>query len=231
MIMSLVVKRIIPQLVVSIILIIMIAFYFFYINKSVADAFSTWDKALSDWAVIITAFTLMVGGADIFRYHLTQIRKVGIKHAPFSGVTILLELLMIAFALIGFYISYAYPKAGISITTQPQFTWLYTNLYAPLDSAVYSILLFYIASASYRAFIARNPMATLLLVVAVIIMLGNTSLGGLIWPGILPLRDWIMTVPNTAAFRPITMGVGFGTIILGLRLLIWREVSWLGRRD
>ncbi|MEM0015191.1 MAG: hypothetical protein QXS42_04915 [Zestosphaera sp.] len=229
--MSLAVKRLIPQLIVSIILIIMVVFYFFYIDKSVADAFSTWDKALSDWAVIITAFALMVGGADIFRYHVMQIRKAGVRQAPFSGVTISLELLMIAFALIGFYISYADPKAGISITTQPQFRWLYTNVYAPCDSAVYSILLFYIASASYRAFTARNPMAALLLVVAVIVMLGNTSLGGLIWPGILPLRDWIMTVPNTAAFRPITMGAGFGTIILGLRLLIWREVSWLGRRD
>lgn len=229
--MSLVAKRLLPQILVSFILIIMIVFYFFYVNKSVADTFSTWDKALSDWAVIVTAFALMVGGADIFRYHLSQIRKAGIRQAPFSGVTITLELLMILFALTGFYLSYADPKAGISITTQPNFQWLYMNLYAPCDSAVYSILLFYIASASYRAFTARNPMAALLLVVAVIVMLGNTSLGGLIWPGLLPLRDWIMTVPNTAAFRPITMGAGFGTIILGLRLLIWREVSWMGRRD
>ncbi len=229
--MSLIVKRVIPQLIVSIILIVMIVFYFFYVNKSVAGVFSAWDKALSDWAIIIMAFALMVGGADIFRYHLIQIRKAGMKQAPFSIVTILLELVMIAFALIGFYISYINPESGISITTQPQFAWLYTNVYAPSDTAVYSILLFYIASASYRAFTAKNPTAALLLAVAVIVMLGNTSLGGLIWPGMLSLRDWIMTVPNTAAFRPITMGAGFGAITLGLRLLIWREVSWLGRRE
>ncbi len=229
--MSLTIRRFIPQTIVSIILIIMIIFYYFYINKSVSDAFTTWDKALSDWAVIITSFTLIIGGIDLLRYHLVQIKKIGVKQLPFSGTTIALEIIMVIFALIGLYYSYVYPKLGVTITTQPQFTWLYTYLYAPTDSAVYSILLFYIASASYRAFIARNPMATLLLITAIVIMLGNTSLGNLIWPGFLPLRDWIMTVPNTAAFRPITMGVGFGTIILGLRLIMWREVSWLGRRE
>ena len=151
--------------------------------------------------------------------------------APFSTVTIALLITMVIFGVIGWYYSYADPKAGITITTQPQFQWLYTNLYGPADAAMYSILVFYIASASYRAFRVRNPMALLLLITAVIIMFGNTTIGGLIWPGFLSLRDWIMTVPNTAAFRPITIGAGLGTIVLGLRLLTWREVSWMGRRE
>lgn len=229
--MSLVWRRFVPQLIVSLILVLMVFFYFFYIDKTVATQMSTWDKALSDWAVIITGFALIVGGIDILRFHIIQIRKQGLRQAPFSSVTIGLEILMVILALVGLYLSYTRPELGITITTQPQFKWLYTYLYAPADAAMYSILVFYIASASYRAFIARNPMAALLLVVAIIVMLGNTTIGGLIWPGFLPLRDWIMTVPNTAAFRPITMGAGFGVILLGLRLLVWREVSWMGRRE
>lgn len=96
---------------------------------------------------------------------------------------------------------------------------------------MYSILVFYIASASYRAFRVRNPMALLLLVTALIVVFGNTTIGGLTWPRFLSLRDWVMTVPNTAVFRPITIGAGLGIIILGLRLLMWREVSWMGRRE
>ncbi|MEM1930885.1 MAG: hypothetical protein QW780_04640 [Sulfolobales archaeon] len=227
--MSLVVRRHIPQLIVTVIIVLTVAFYYLYINKDVAGSFATADKALSDWAVIITSFALIVGGIDILRFHLLRLRREGLKQAPFSAVTIGLLVVMVLFALHGWFLSYVDPKAGITITTQPQFRWLYLNIYAPADAAMYSILVFYIASASYRAFRVRNPMALLLLVTALIVIFGNTTIGGLIWPGFLPLRDWIMTVPNTAAFRPITIGAGLGTIILGLRLLTWREVSWMGR--
>jgi len=229
--MSLVVRRVLPQFIVSLVIILMLIFYFFYINDDVAKTFSADDKALSDWAVIISSFALIVGGVDIFRFHLMQLRRGGLKQAPFSVVTLIAELTMVAFGAYGLALSYLNPALGITITTQPQFRWLYTYVYAPSDAAVYSILVFYIASASYRAFRVRNPMALLLLIVAIIVMLGNTSLGELIWPGFLPLRDWIMTVPNTAAFRPITIGAGLGVIILGLRMLVWKEVSWMGRRE
>ncbi|MCC6046746.1 MAG: hypothetical protein LM571_00940 [Desulfurococcaceae archaeon] len=229
--MSLVVRKYVPQIIISAIIVATVAFYYLYISKEVAGAFSTADKALSDWAVIITSFALIVGGIDILRFHVLRIKREGLAQAPFSTVTIALLITMVVFGVIGWYYSYADPKAGITITTQPQFRWLYTNVYAPSDAAVYSILVFYIASASYRAFRVRNPMALLLLITAVIIMFGNTTIGGLIWPGFLSLRDWIMTVPNTAAFRPITIGAGLGTIVLGLRLLTWREVSWMGRRE
>jgi hypothetical protein len=229
--MSLVVRRYVPQIIISAIIVATVAFYYLYISKEVAGTFSTADKALSDWAVIITSFALIVGGIDILRFHVLRIKREGLAQAPFSTVTIALLITMVIFGVIGWYYSYADPKAGITITTQPQFRWLYTNVYGPSDAAVYSILVFYIASASYRAFRVRNPMALLLLITAVIIMFGNTTIGGLIWPGFLSLRDWIMTVPNTAAFRPITIGAGLGTIVLGLRLLTWREVSWMGRRE
>lgn len=229
--MSLLVQRHIPQLIVSIIILLTVIFYYFYVSKDVASSFTTADKALSDWAVIITSFALIIGGVDILRFHVIKVRKEGVRQGIFSTVTIGFLVVTLIFALIGWYLSYANPALGITITTQPQFKWLYTYVYAPADAAMYSILIFYIASASYRAFIVRNPMALLLLIIAIIVMLGNTSIGGLIWPGFLPLRDWIMIVPTTAAFRPITIGAGLGVIILGLRLLIWREVSWMGRRE
>lgn len=229
--MSLVIRRHIPQTIVTVIIVLTIAFYYLYISKETASSFSTADKALSDWSVIITSFALIVGGIDIFRFHLMRIRREGLKQAPFSSFTIALLITMVTLALVGWYYSYFYPETGIAITTQPQFRWLYLNLYAPADAAMYSILVFYIASASYRAFRVRNPMALLLMITAVIVMFGNTTIGGIIWPGFLSLKDWIMTVPNTAAFRPITIGAGLGTIILGLRLLTWKETSWMGRRE
>ncbi|MEM3622273.1 MAG: hypothetical protein QXZ02_01845 [Candidatus Bathyarchaeia archaeon] len=222
--MGAVVRRNIPQIIVTIIILLMVIFYFFYISSEVRTAFNTWDKALTDWVVVVTAIAAIVGGVDILRYHINQSRKKEPKQVFFSGIVMIMEVVMVAFAVIAL-------SSGISIPTQPNFQWLYTYIYAPSDAAMYSILIFYIASASYRAFRVRNPPALLLLIVAILVMLGNTSLGELLWSGLLPIRDWIMTVPNTAAFRPITMGLGFGIIILGLRLLLGKETTWMGRRE
>ena len=60
--MSLVVRKYVPQIIISAIIVATVAFYYLYISKEVAGAFSTADKALSDWAVIITSFALIVGG-------------------------------------------------------------------------------------------------------------------------------------------------------------------------
>ncbi|MEM3700511.1 MAG: hypothetical protein QXL57_06570 [Candidatus Bathyarchaeia archaeon] len=222
--MGAVIRRNIPQVIVTVIIVLMVLFYFFYISSDVKKAFDTGNKALTDWVVVITAIAAIVGGIDILRYHVNQSRKKEPKQVFFSGIVIVMEVIMVAFAV------YAL-SSGIAITTQTNFQWLYTYIFAPSDAAMYSILVFYIASASYRAFRVRNPPALLLLIVAILIMLGNTSLGEIIWSGFLPVRDWIMTVPNTAAFRPITMGLGFGIIILGLRLLLGKEVTWMGRRE
>ena len=222
--MSALFRRNIPQLIVSAIIFLMVFFYFFYFDATTSQTLGSMDKVLTNYAVIVVAIALIVGGVDILRYHVNQVRKKERNQVLFSSIMIVAELAMVAFA------SYAV-LFGLPITTQPNFQWMYQYMFAPADSAMYSILIFYMASASYRTFRVRNTPALLLLVVAVIVILGNTSLGELIWSGFGPLKDWIMTVPNTAAFRPITMGLGFGIIILGLRLLIGKETTWMGRSE
>lgn len=229
--MSIVVRRVLPNIIISIIIILMILFYYFYIDRAIAETFSKWDKALSDWAVIIMAFGLMIGGVDIFKIYIGEVKRRGVRQAPYSIIAVIFMLITVIFALHGFALSYIDPTSGITITTQPQFKWIYTYIFAPCSAAMFSILIFYIASASYRAYRVRNLPALLLLIAALIVMLGNTTIGPAILPPILALRDWVMTVPNTGAFRPITIGVGFGIIITGLRMLTWKEVSWIGRRE
>jgi hypothetical protein len=222
--MSAFIRRNLPQLIVSAIIVVMVFFYFFYFDAATSKTFSSADKVLTDYAVIVVAIAAIVGGVDILRYHVNQFRKKERSQTVYSSIMIVTELAMVAFAAYALLV-------GVSIPTQVNFQWIYTYMYAPCDSAMYSILVFYMASASYRTFRVRNPPALLLLVVAIIVILGNTSLGEIIWTGFLPLKDWIMTVPNTAAFRPITIGLGFGIIILGMRLLIGKETTWMGRRE
>ena len=102
---------------------------------------------------------------------------------------------------------------------------------------MYSFLAFFVASASYRAFRAKNREATLLLIAAFIILLGRTPFGMMV-TGWIPdsasllqipnLAIWIMNSPNLAGQRAIMIGIGLGVVSMSLRLILGIERSYLG---
>ncbi|NPV45746.1 MAG: hypothetical protein HPY69_02205 [Armatimonadetes bacterium] len=108
------------------------------------------------------------------------------------------------------------------------FKWLFDNVLVPLDATMFSLLAFFMASAAYRTFRARTPEATVLLVVAVIIMLGRVPLGELIHKQFPELCEWFMMVPTVAARRGILFGVALGSIATSLRIILGIERSHLG---
>lgn len=108
------------------------------------------------------------------------------------------------------------------------FKWLFDNVLVPLDATMFSLLAFFMASAAYRTFRARTPEATVLLVVAVIIMLGRVPLGELIHEKFPQVCEWFMMVPTVAARRGILFGVALGSIATSLRIILGIERSHLG---
>ncbi|MBM3213777.1 hypothetical protein FJZ36_02530 [Candidatus Poribacteria bacterium] len=116
------------------------------------------------------------------------------------------------------------------------FNWIYEYFYVPLDSTMFSILAFFIASAAFRAFRARNLEATLLLLSACIIILGLTTPFIYVWGKVLPMipeaptaaKDWILEVPNLAMRRAIMLGVGLGSVAQAFRIIFGIERTYLG---
>jgi hypothetical protein len=117
------------------------------------------------------------------------------------------------------------------------FDYLVNNIYEHLQATMFSLLAFFIASAAYRAFIARTIESNLLLGAAVLVMLGNTSFGASLTAWLpetlkflhLPnIAAFIMKYPNTAGQRAIMIGAGLGIIGSSLRIILGIERSYLG---
>jgi hypothetical protein len=124
-------------------------------------------------------------------------------------------------------------KVVVKVDYYNLFQWLYEYVYTPLQSTMFSILAFYVASAAYRAFRARTLEGTLLLVAAFLVMIGRVSLGYVLnrWSGWLPfpaIADWIMSVLNSAGQRAIMIGAALGIVSASLRMLLGLEQTYLG---
>jgi hypothetical protein len=95
-------------------------------------------------------------------------------------------------------------------------------------STIYGLIAFYIISAAYRAFSARNAEAGLLIIFGILVMLKNAPVGEAIWTGFPVIGTWIMSIVNTSAYRGIMMGIAIGGISLSLRTLLGQERAFLG---
>ncbi len=108
---------------------------------------------------------------------------------------------------------------------------IFRHIQVPMQSTMFSLLAFFVASASFRAFKARNLEAALLLVTAFIVMLGRVPLGAKVYSHLPELVEWIMMYPNLAAQRGIGLGVGLGIIGTSLKIILGIERGWLGGGD
>lgn len=132
-----------------------------------------------------------------------------------------------------------YPWSGEFNQQGSQFWWLFEYIFQPIQSMMFALLAFYVASSAFRAFRAKNLEATLLLGTAFIILLGRTYAGALVtaWlPKDNPLRlenlsvD-IMRVFNSAGNRAIMIGIALGIASTSLKILLGIDRSHTGGKD
>ena len=133
-----------------------------------------------------------------------------------------------------------YPWSGAYLHSGAPLWYAYEYALKPLTATMFSLLAFYVASAAFRAFRAKNFEAFLLLATAFIVLLGRTYAGG--WlsslvPEYLPalridnITQFIMTVVNTAGNRAIMIGISLGIISTSLKILMGVDRSYLGSGD
>lgn len=182
---------------------------------------------------IVAVFAFILGGGNLIKIHGNKIYKRA-RDWPFSVVTVGGFLLMLSAGL--FKIGQA-DWCGAVDQPGALFDQVYRATFDPLMSTMYALLAFFVASASFRAFRAKNREATILLVAAFIVLLGRTPAGdyatawlprGLDWFQVPNLANWIMSVPNLAGQRAILIGIALGVASLSLRVILGVERSHLG---
>ncbi len=213
-------KREIPLVITGVVGMAFVIQYF--IPHSPFDKF---EQLFSDWFFIIAACAIWLGALNLLKLSIIKIQRKK-KDWPYALIIVVSWLTM---AIAGF-------AGGPEFQTpDTEFTWLYNFIYTPLSATMFALLAFFVASASYRAFRARNLQATLLLVAGFLVMMGRVLFDDILFGPFVqdftPLSDiasFIMNYPNLAGQRAIMIGIALGTVSTALRIMLGIERSYLG---
>ena len=125
----------------------------------------------------------------------------------------------------------------------PFFNWIFTYVFFPLMATTFSLLAFYMMTATYRAVRVKSWESALLLAAAVIVLLGQVPVEQipLVGPFIscgeirgVPafeyLKGLILQFPNTAAKRGIIIGIALGALATSVKIIFGIEKPYMGGR-
>jgi hypothetical protein len=230
-------KRSVPLLITAIGGFVLIVAYFIPYTQS-------WGESVAVWFDILASIAFILGGGNLLKLHLKKVSD----RVPGWGYSLIVLVAFLSTLAIGL------GKIGVSPLAQfPDFAWsghyremgspfwfFYQYGFQPLTATMFAMLAFYIASAAFRAFRAKNLEAVLLLGTAFIILLGRTFAGVALTSWIPPdsafsglrvenLTVYIMSVFNTVGNRAIMIGIALGIVSVSLKVLLGVDRSYLGK--
>jgi hypothetical protein len=208
------IRRQIP-LVLTFIVGIIVSFDWFIKWQPLQDLTST----IMNFQIVMSAFMLGFAGVNLLILHSSRIRRNLSDNKMFDAILSVVLLGCLAlWTIIGIAFGYQHPT----------YKWLYDTFNLPLSSTAYAATLFYLSSATYRVLRARSAETTLLLIVGVITILANMPLVVTYLPILTAARAWIADILVKSSYRAITIGVGLGGIMTGVRTLLAMETGYLG---
>lgn len=235
-------KRTVPLLITAAGGFVLIGAYFIPYTQN-------WGELAAIWFDVLASVAFILGGGNLLKIHLKKISDRG-SGWGYSGIIVASFVITLVIGLwkIGVDPSpqfQSYPWSGQYRQMGSPFWFIFQYAFTPLTATMFSLLAFYVASASFRAFRAKNLEASLLLGTAFIILLGRTFAGVAltswidpsVWSGfkyfsglrLENLTVYIMSVFNTAGNRAIMIGIALGIVSTSLRVLLGIDRSYLGK--
>jgi hypothetical protein len=194
-------KRMVPTGIIFVIGVLVMSAYFTgnsTLNNTVSD--------INSWAIIIISFSLTVA---LIRMVYSRGRNlISMKQGEWYYSAIFLVVLFVQLVL------------GLVYGTSYS---LYQNIWGIMmdaNSAMSATTALFIISSAYRVFRARNKEALVLMIVAVLVMIGQTTMGEALWSGFPAIRNWVWDTPAAGAMRGITIVTAVGLVALTLRIMV-----------
>lgn len=207
--MSQILKREVVYAITGIVTVIMFLEYFFFLEST------PWAEMIRTWTVIVYNISLGLGAVRLVMAHSMSVQRKR-ENWQYSGLLLATLAIM---ALTGF--------AGYFMTGQPTqnaiYNWMFVNVYTPLGATLYPITGFYIFSAAYRAFRARNIDAALMLIAGCFVILSNAPVGEAIWLGFATIGEWFRFTGQIPGMRTFSLVGTLGMIAYGFRALLGKE--------
>lgn len=212
MVSSRIYKLQIPVILTSLCGLLMILEFYFHIPEGMKST----NITLRSFTTILAGAALILGNILLFISHTKKLSER--RKEWYYSIIFMISFIITALL-------------GVKSVRDPTFLWIYNSVTAPIGGTLYSLTGFYITVAAYRVFRARNWTAALLLVTAFIVFLAYIPIGAVAVPGITSISEWIMSIPNTAGYRGMFMGIALGIVGMGIRVLIGKQREHLGVRE
>jgi hypothetical protein len=207
--MSNVLKQEAVYAITGIVTVLMLLEYFFF-----AEA-QPWAETIRTWAVIIFNISLFLGAIRLIMAHSVRIQQKR-RDWQFSGLLLAFFAVMLLTGIAGYIATGVQTSNGI-------YNWMFNYIYTPLGATLYPITGFYIFSAAYRAFRARNIDAALMLIAGCLVMLKNAPVGEAIWIGFKDMGNWVQFTGQVPGMRTLAIVGALGLIAFGFRALLGKE--------
>jgi len=229
-------KRTIPILIASFV-------GFLMIFSKLSPPFQKLEEAVVVWFDVLAAFAFILGGGNLV---LSNLKKISDRHAgwAYSVITLIafFVTLVVGIGKLGVPPNEKFldkPWSGDYMTEGSGFWWIFSYVYVPLAATMFATLAFYISSAAFRAFRANNVEASLLLLTAILVLVGQTSYGPQLtdsipldspWAGfrIENIKGTLINLFNTLGTRAIMIGIALGVVSTSLKVLLGVDQSYLG---
>jgi hypothetical protein len=176
------------------------------------------SENMFEWGLILAAAAFLLGLINLVQVNLPKV----LQRETDWGYKAVMLVALVATLIVGF------AGGADRLNNGEAYKWVFDFVFIPLNATMFALLAFYIASAAFRAFRARNIEATVLLVAAIVVMIGRVPIGEALSERLPTLVNWLMEVPNTAARRAIFVGAALGAIATGIRIILGIERSHLG---
>ena len=186
------------------------------------------QEVVLQWMTIIGGFALVLGV-----YSIVKVNAVKVKRRDegwfYKLLTIISVFVMALPAMLPASWSSLFGNGTGSI-----YDWLFEYVDSPMMETMFAMLAFYIASAAYRAFRARNAEATLLLLTAVLVMFWRVPMGEAflrLFSDSLPnyINMFVMNGFNVSVQRGIIIGAALGAAAMSLRIMLGIERTYMGK--